>query len=212
MATKQAMADASSRSFFANHPAALANCRSFHGLTERTGRPASSKAAMTPRSYPPLGSMPIARAPIGRSRRHNSTPAGAVVADAEPRFSWIQRDIQPLFGNIDSHRRGLSCAIFLSLPCGAGLTHATVRDCEERRPGHLAHPRFAGTLGRDGLQAAPGIGIPPRSIPWQLHAARLARHKVGLMPPCQPAITRRRSMGSPVDNRDQHPPYAPTSA
>ena len=34
------------------------------------------------------------------------TPAGAVVADAEPRFSWIQRDIQPLFGNINSHRRG----------------------------------------------------------------------------------------------------------
>jgi hypothetical protein len=124
------MACASSRSFFASHPAALANRRSFHGLTERTGRPASSKAAMTLRSYPPLGSMPIARAPIGRSRRHNSR---------QPALSLLTLNRASVGYNATSSRSletstptvGAICAILLSLPCGAGLTHATVRDCEE---------------------------------------------------------------------------------
>ena len=50
MATNDAIMRASSGSFLARTPLALANCRSLNGLTWRTDMPAASKARMTPRS------------------------------------------------------------------------------------------------------------------------------------------------------------------
>src|SRR5262245_51893185 len=50
MPTNDAIIRASSGSFFARTPLALANCRSLNGLTWRTGRPPASNARMTPRS------------------------------------------------------------------------------------------------------------------------------------------------------------------
>jgi hypothetical protein len=48
MVTNDAIMRASSGSFFARTPLALANCRSLNGLIWRTGMPAASKARMTP--------------------------------------------------------------------------------------------------------------------------------------------------------------------
>src|SRR6516165_10800487 len=50
MATNDAIIRASSRSFLARRPLALANCRSLNGLIWRTDMPAASKARTTPRS------------------------------------------------------------------------------------------------------------------------------------------------------------------
>src|SRR5499426_2204779 len=50
MPTNDAIIRASSGSFFARTPLALANCRSLNGLTWRTGRPPASNARTTPRS------------------------------------------------------------------------------------------------------------------------------------------------------------------
>jgi hypothetical protein len=50
MATNDAIMRASSRSFLARVPLALANCRSLNGLIWRTNMPAASKARTTPRS------------------------------------------------------------------------------------------------------------------------------------------------------------------
>jgi hypothetical protein len=50
MATNDAIMRASSRSFLARVPLALANCRSLNGLIWRTDRLAASKARTTPRS------------------------------------------------------------------------------------------------------------------------------------------------------------------
>ena len=49
-ATNDAIMRASSRSFLASVPLALANCRSLNGLIWRTDMPAASKARTTPRS------------------------------------------------------------------------------------------------------------------------------------------------------------------
>jgi hypothetical protein len=50
MATNDAIIRASSGSFFARTPLALANCRSLNGLTWRTGMSAACKERITPRS------------------------------------------------------------------------------------------------------------------------------------------------------------------
>jgi hypothetical protein len=86
-----------------------------NGLTRRTGIPAASKARTTPRSYPPLASMPIAAIEESLSRSTRSAQPPASLFTEEHRSS----------GKIMTSKRSFdtsippneSIAIFVSLSC-----------------------------------------------------------------------------------------------
>ena len=97
------------------HPAALANCRSFHGIDRADRQTGVQQGGDDAAFVSAAGSMPIARAPSGRSRRHQLAPAGAVVADAEPCFrsdatATSSRSLETSIPTL-----GANCAIFC--PC-----------------------------------------------------------------------------------------------
>src|SRR6266487_4304004 len=168
--TNEAIMRASSGSFLARTPLALANCRSLNGLTWRTGTPAASKARMTPRSYPPLASRPIA--PIEKQLFNQLGPAGGVIAHRSTFLLGQEHDVQTILRHIDTAKRE-HCHLRIPLLLMRARARATVR-VWKKRPELQAHSR-TGIRNGAGFRSRRECGHDP--APVTAHKALFSSYK-----------------------------------
>src|SRR3954447_5290936 len=153
MAMNDAIMRASSGSFFARTPLALANCRSLNGLTWRTDMP--------DREQRPHGTTLVTAARLDADRRDREAaqlldqlgPAGGVVRHRRALLLGQHHDVQPILRHIDTTKRK-HCHLRIPFLLMRARAPATVR-VWKKRPELQAHSRFAIRNGR-GLPVATG--------------------------------------------------------
>ena len=153
MATNDAIMRASSGSFFARTPLALANCRSLNGLTWRTDMPAASNA----RDDTTL----VATARLDADSRDREAaqlldqlgPAGGVIGHRRALLLGQHHDVQTILRHVDTAKRK-HCHLRIPSLLMRARAQATVRVWKKRLE-LQAHSRF-GIRSACGLPVATG--------------------------------------------------------